>query len=141
MIQPEDIDAKQFSVKVRGYSQNEVDDFLDEVSRDYRKNLAALYEERGQQPVAVDAVALLGAAQRTVEATISEANTTAGRIVAQAEREAARIVADAREEGHRVIGELEASRRTLKGEIALLKSVRDDSADRLRKSLDSLSDG
>lgn len=141
MIQPEDIDTKQFSVKVRGYSQNEVDDFLDEVSRDYRKNLELLYQERGQRPVAVDAVALLSAAQQTVDATVSEANTTAGRIVAQAEREAARIVADAREEGHRVIGELEASRRTLKGEIALLKSVRDDSADRLRKSLDSLSDG
>lgn len=138
MITPEDIDARQFPVKVRGYSQDDVDDFLDEVSADYRKTLEELYRVRGEQAGVSDAVAILSSAQRTHDQTVLEANTTAGRIIAQAEREASRIVADAQEKGHAVIGELEATRRSLKAEIGLLRSVRLEAADRMRKCLDSM---
>jgi cell division initiation protein len=140
VIAPEDIDVKQFTIRMRGYDQNEVDAFLDEVTAEYRRTLNDLYLLRGQSAAATDAVALLSAAQKTHDSTVAEANTTAGKILSQAEREADLIVDTARKDAHAVIGELEEQRRRLKGEIALLRSVRQTAADRMKKCLESISD-
>ena len=44
MLTPVDIHNKEFSRSFRGYNQDEIDDFLDEIVNDYEK----LYRENNQ---------------------------------------------------------------------------------------------
>lgn len=148
MITPKEIDEHQFTVGMRGFDRDEVDNFLDLVSAAYRQALTELGEARAEigrlkqsaQP-AVEATGVLALAQRTFDQTVTEANDTAGRIVSQAEGAAAEIVKAAEDRGHALVGRLEDTRQQLEEKITLLRLTRASLRDQMKACLEASGEG
>jgi cell division initiation protein len=120
MIAPADIDTRQFSSTrlKEGYDQNEVDDFLDLVARDYRTILDKLNRlEREneslrrassgaetqviQQPSAIMEKVLL-VAEQTAQQHVEEAKAEADEIVRAAGAKGARVIEEANDAAERI---------------------------------------
>lgn len=108
MITPLEIQNKQFSKKMRGFDENEVDEFLDRLTEDYE----ALYRENANLKDRVHIledklkhytnmeVSLQNAlvlAQSTAEEAISNAHQKSELILKRAEEEAGKIIDRANE--------------------------------------------
>lgn len=103
MITPEEIDLIEFKRSFRGYSEDEVDDFLDKVQTDYEalikenealKEKLQMYESQISKYSSIEETLkeTLITAQSAAEDTTSAANKKARVIVQEAELEAKKIV-------------------------------------------------
>lgn len=103
MITPLEIQNKQFSKKMRGFDENEVDEFLDRLTEDYEalfrenanlKDRIQIMEDKLKHFTDME-TSLQNAlilAQGTSEETIKNANEKGALIINQAEEEARRIL-------------------------------------------------
>ena len=108
MITPMDIENKEFKKGFRGYNEEEVDEFLDIVKKDfenlYRENLdlkekLKLYQEQVSRYKSIEETlnATLITAQTAAEDTCSAANKKAKIIVEEAELKSKQIIEDCKE--------------------------------------------
>ncbi len=115
-LTPEDIERQVFKERFRGYDQDEVDRFLDQLSEriveltQERDRLAEqLLEAQQQSSEAVEAERLLKrtlvAAQRTADETVAEARTQAEQALAGAREQADQVLAQARVEADELLDE------------------------------------
>lgn len=88
MITPIDIQTKEFSKSVRGYSQEEVDQFLDEIMADYEKLLAENEELKKQVDSAYEKVDNYKGTEGAVLQTLEAAKALMNDISASAEKRA-----------------------------------------------------
>jgi DivIVA domain-containing protein len=82
---PEDIESKQFVVRMRGWDPDEVASFLKAIADDYRELATAVQHDR--EAVAAEA-----------EGTVAAARAEAERIVAAAKKQADELIAGGRRE-------------------------------------------
>ena len=97
MITPLDIENKKFSKQMmNGYSVEDVDDFLDDLSADYSK----LYKELSDQKAKVEELEASLSRYKNIESTLQEtlimAQSTAEEVKNVARQQAEQIVADAK---------------------------------------------
>ncbi len=129
MLTPLDIHNKEFRKVFRGYSEDEVDEFLDEVVRDFDnllKENARLQEELQQLQEKVDNYKrieetlnnTLVMAQETAEETKESARREAELILQEARAKAERIVAESRERVEKLTQEFDE----LKTEMKLFRT-------------------
>ena len=107
MITPLDIENKRFAKQmVNGYSVEEVDDFLDELTVDYTKNYKELNELRNR----VDELDKDLEKYRTIESTLQNtlvmAQTTAEEVKNVAKQKADQIVDEAKANAQKQVDEL-----------------------------------
>ncbi len=107
MITPLDIENKRFAKQmVNGYSVEEVDDFLDELTVDYTKN----YKELNELRVKVDEISNDLEKYKTIEATLQNtlvmAQTTAEEVKNVAKQKADQIVDEAKANAQKQVDEL-----------------------------------
>ncbi len=107
MITPLDIENKRFAKQmVNGYSVEEVDDFLDELTVDYTKNYKELNELRNK----VDELDKDLEKYRTIESTLQNtlvmAQTTAEEVKNVAKQKADQIVDEAKANAQKQVDEL-----------------------------------
>ena len=107
MITPLDIENKRFAKQmVNGYSVEEVDDFLDELTLDYTKNYKELNELRNR----VDELDKDLEKYRTIESTLQNtlvmAQTTAEEVKNVAKQKADQIVDEAKANAQKQVDEL-----------------------------------
>lgn len=107
MITPLDIENKRFAKQMmNGYSVEEVDEFLDELTEDYTKN----YKEVNELKVKVDELNNSLAQYRTIESTLQNtlvmAQTTAEEVKNVAKQKADQIVEDAKSNAQKKVDEL-----------------------------------
>ena len=107
MITPLDIENKRFSKQmVNGYSVEEVDDFLDELTVDYTKN----YKEVNELRTKVDELNKSLAQYKTIESTLQNtlvmAQTTAEEVKNVAKQKADQIVDEAKVNAQKQVDEL-----------------------------------
>ena len=107
MITPLDIENKRFSKQmVNGYSVEEVDDFLDELTVDYTKN----YKEVNELRTKVDELNKSLAQYKTIESTLQNtlvmAQTTAEEVKNVAKQKADQIVDEAKANAQKQVDEL-----------------------------------
>lgn len=141
-VAPETIREIEFREKRRGYSQDEVDEFLERVAagveilqeRLRQVTERALRAEQQAREVFDGDDALrrtLGLAQRTADLAVQEAHDQAARIMEAAEAQAASIAEEALEQARRLaeeaqstiwadVGRLEAAREQLRQDVATL---------------------
>lgn len=117
-LTPIDIQNKEFSRSIRGFSAVEVDEFMDRVSRDYEdliKDNIAVKEQISQlkdklnhyhklEETLHNAIVV---AQETAEEVKRNASKEADLIRREAERDASRIMEDARYKASRILSEHE----------------------------------
>lgn len=146
-VSPQTIRQVEFREKLRGYHQDDVDEFLERVAAGLE-----IVQERLRQATerAVRAEQAVGErredddslrrtlvlAQRTADLAMKEAKEQASRLLEEAESEAAGITAEAEAEARRLTDEAQAQARE---EVAQLDSARAqlrDEVDRLVRYLD-----
>lgn len=106
MITPLDLENKRFSRKMRGYNDDEVDEFLDVVTIDYEK----LYRENAELKDKIEDLEKEMEHYKTVEQTLQNtlvmAQTTAEEIKTSAQSRADQIIKDAQNEAKRATDEI-----------------------------------
>ncbi|MBA2272577.1 MAG: DivIVA domain-containing protein [Actinobacteria bacterium] len=132
----QEIQEKQFHDAWRGYRQEEVDDFLDQISealdRALREN-AALKERNhdlGQ------AVATARDTEEMLKKTLVSAQRAAEEAIASAQAKADVIVAEAEERAGRLGGEMEERKRISDAEIQSSMDAADKATEQKRRDLD-----
>src|SRR5690606_22083026 len=104
-LTPIDIYNKEFSRVLRGYSEDEVDEFLDEVMEEFEK----LYKENLDMKDALTALKEQMDSYKTMEATLKEtlvtAQQTADEVIATGQKKADLIIEQAEDRANRIIEE------------------------------------
>lgn len=103
MLTPMEIHNKEFKKVMRGYKEDEVDEFLDKVVTDFEK----LYRENGELKdklsVINDKVDSYNLMEKTLQNTLVVAQTTAEEVVVNARKKAEVILKEAEEQAKRVV--------------------------------------
>ena len=127
MITPADIENKVFSKAVRGYKEEEVDDFLDLIILDMEKLLKENRQLKKELEKSQNQVDRHVSTESSVYETLESAKSLLNDIAASAERRAQVILKDA---------ELEAAVITREAKESVSRLT--EEAGRLRRSVDSL---
>ena len=97
MITPLDIDNKRFAKQmVNGYSVEEVDDFLDELTADYSKNYKEVNELRAKVEELNNSLVQYKTIESTLQNTLVMAQSTAEEVKNVAKQKADQIVDEAK---------------------------------------------
>ncbi len=117
MITPMDIHNKTFSRKLRGYAEDEVNSFLEEVVSDYER----IYREHREMEEQMDTLKTKLANYEKMEATMSStlvmAQETADNVKKNAQKEAELIIREAKAKRQQIIADAEVERRTTNAAI------------------------
>ena len=120
MITPLDIENKRFSKQmVNGYSVEEVDDFLDELTEDYTKNYKEVNELRAKVDELNNSLVQYKTIESTLQNTLVMAQSTAEEVKNVAKQKADQIVDEAKANAQKQVDELN-------NEIVLRKRELDD---------------
>ena len=120
MITPNDIATKDFKKVAVGYSPEEVDTFLDDIYEDYER----LYKESLKEktaPVAEDTDRFKHL-EKSIERTLSFAESAAAETKAAAQAEAEAILSAAKSQAAEIISAARAKSYELEQDIAALES-------------------
>lgn len=122
MITPNDIATKDFKKVAVGYSPEEVDTFLDDIYEDYEK----LYKESLRERTKVEAVAedtdRLKHLEKSIERTLSFAESAAEETKAAAKTEAEAIIKEAKQQAQEILAAARTKSYELEQEIAGLEN-------------------
>lgn len=117
MITPMDIHNKTFSKKLRGYADDEVNSFLEEVANDYER----IYREHREMEEQMDSLKSRLAHYEKMEATMSStlvmAQETAENVKTTAKKEADVIVREAQNKAAQIVAGAEAARRKMNADV------------------------
>ncbi|MCI9087480.1 MAG: DivIVA domain-containing protein [Clostridia bacterium] len=126
MLTPLDIENKKFSKQMmNGYSVEEVDDFLDELTEDYEKLYKEVAESKNKMEELQENVEKYKGIESTLQNTLVMAQLAADDIKKAAQKEADKILLDAQ-------GDARQTARALDQDIILKKKTLED----LEKQLD-----
>ena len=107
MITPLDIENKKFARKMmNGYSVDEVDDFLDDLTVEYEKMFKENAEFKAQIERLNEDVARYKAIEGTLQSTLIMAQSTADEVKEVATRQAEQIIAEAKLAAEKEVDEL-----------------------------------
>jgi len=107
MITPLDIENKRFAKQMmNGYSVEEVDDFLDELTVDYTKNYKEVNELRAKVEELTSSLAQYKTIESTLQNTLVMAQTTAEEVKNVAKQKADQIVEEAKVNAQKRVDEL-----------------------------------
>ena len=107
MITPLDIENKRFAKQmVNGYSVEEVDDFLDELTADYSKNYKEVNELRAKVEELNNSLVQYKTIESTLQNTLVMAKSTAEEVKNVAKQKADQIVEEAKANAQKQVDEL-----------------------------------
>lgn len=107
MITPLDIENKKFSKQMmNGYSVDEVDDFLDDLTVEYEKMFKDNAEFKAQIERLNEDVARYKAIEGTLQSTLIMAQSTADEVKEVATKQAEQIIAEAKMTAEKEVDEL-----------------------------------
>ena len=117
MITPMDIHNNTFSKKLRGYADDEVNSFLEELASDYER----IYREHREMEEQMDSLESRLAHYEKMEATMSStlvmAQETAENVKTTAKKEADVIVREAQNKAAQIVAGAEAARRKMNADV------------------------
>ncbi|GCF93959.1 cell division protein DivIVA [Enterococcus florum] len=102
-LTPLDIQNKNFSTKMRGYNQDEVDDFLDMVVRDYEESIAKNRELEKSLKHAEEKLEYFNELKEALNQSIVVAQDTADKVKSSASKESEVIVTSAQNRADEMI--------------------------------------
>ena len=102
-LTPEDIANKDFSRSLRGFNENEVNDFLDEINDNYARTLDDNAALKNQLAAAQEKVKYFSGLQDALNKSILIAQQTADQVKKDAEKERDRIIYDAENDSKKIL--------------------------------------
>ena len=117
MITPMDIHNKTFSRQIRGYAQEEVNAFLEELAQDYER----IYREHREMEEEMDTIRTKLRNYDKMESTMSNtlimAQETADNLKKNAHKEAELSLQEAQNKAHKIVSDAEAARRKINADL------------------------
>lgn len=120
-LTPLDIQNKEFSRRLRGYDEDEVDDFLNQIIKDYEMLIRENKELQSQVAMLQERLNHFANLEETLSKTIIVAQEAADELKANAKKEAQLILKEAEKNADRIINESLAKSRKIALEIEELK--------------------
>ncbi|MGC6767198.1 DivIVA domain-containing protein [Enterococcus sp. LJL128] len=129
-LTPLDIQNKVFSTKMRGYNQDEVDDFLDQVTKDYEDSLQKVRELEKSLKHAEEKLQYFNELKDALNQSIIVAQDTADKVKSSATKESEVIVTSAENTANEMV--VNAERRS----NALITAAEDKASEILTEATD-----
>ncbi|WP_019636217.1 DivIVA domain-containing protein [Paenibacillus fonticola] len=120
-LTPLDIHNKEFSRRIRGYDEDEVNEFLDQVIKDYEIVIRENKELHNQILVVQEKLDHFANIEETLSKTIIVAQEAADEVRNNAKKEAQLIVKEAEKNADRIVNESLAKSRKIALEVEELK--------------------
>lgn len=121
VLTPLDIHNKEFPVKMRGYDQDEVNDYLDQIIKDYEAILKDKKELEKNLKFAEEKVAYYNNLQESLNKSIIVAQEAADRLKENSDKEAAIIIQEAENNADRLLNDSVEKARKITAETEELK--------------------
>ena len=126
MLTPLDIENKKFAKQmVNGYNVDEVDDFLDELTRDYERLYKDSTESKSRIEELSSNVDKYKNIETTLQSTLMMAQSTAEEVKSVAQKEAEQIIRDAQNDAKNAVEEINAQLVAKQRELEELKKQMD----------------
>ena len=135
-LTPLDIHHKEFRNSLRGYSPEEVDDFLDEVADEFERLFKENIDLSEKLEAASARVRAYADMERTLQNTMVAAQVSADDMRARAEAEASRMVADAESKAQEIVSAALEDKQRSQAEYARLSVAEDEFRERFRRMLE-----
>jgi len=136
-LTPLDIRHKEFKRGMRGYADEEVDEFLDEVADEYERLFKENIDLSERLETLEDKVKQYRRIEETLQKTLVSAQQSAEELKANASKEAQLILRDAEFKARQMVSDLYSDRQNLEKTIAGLRGVEQDVRFRLRTLLET----
>ncbi|CAG7605441.1 Septum site-determining protein DivIVA [Paenibacillus solanacearum] len=120
-LTPLDIHNKEFSRSFRGYDEDDVNEFLDQVIKDYESLIRENKEQQNQLAAIQERLDHFSNIEETLSKTIIIAQEAADEVRSNAKKEAQLILKEAEKNADRIINESLAKSRKIALEIEELK--------------------
>jgi len=134
-LTPQDISSKEFKKAIRGYNVEEVDLFLDQLTRDYEGNLRELASQREQVQKLDDKLSHYYKLEQTLHGALMVAQETAEEVKNAARKEAQLIVKEAEVRAERLVEEAISKSRKMATEYTEVQKQAEIFRGRLRALL------
>ncbi|MCI3029442.1 DivIVA domain-containing protein [Desemzia sp. C1] len=121
VLTPLDIHNKEFPVKMRGYDQDEVNDYLDQIIKDYEAILKDKKELEKNLKFAEEKVVYYNNLQESLNKSIIVAQEAADRLKENSDKEAAIIIQEAENNADRLLNDSVEKARRITAETEELK--------------------
>jgi cell division initiation protein len=136
-LTPLDIRHKEFRRAMRGYSDEEVDVFLDEVADEFERLFQENMELRERIERLVEQVRQHEALRETLQKTLVSAQQQSDEMRANARKEAELIIKDAELKGRDLLGESYTEKQRVQQSLTLLKQAEEDFRFKFRSLLEA----
>jgi cell division initiation protein len=120
-LTPLDIHNKEFSRRLRGYDEDEVNEFLDQIIKDYEALIRENKELHSQVQNMAEKLGHFSTIEETLSKTIIVAQEAADEVKSNAKKEAQLIIKEAEKNADRIINESLAKSRKVALETEELK--------------------
>lgn len=120
-LTPLDIHNKEFARRIRGYDEDEVNEFLDQVIKDYESVIRENKELQGQLASLQERLDHFVNIEETLSKTIIVAQEAADEVKNNAKKEAQLIIKESEKNADRIINESLAKARKIAMEVEELK--------------------
>lgn len=121
LITPLEIQNKEFKRTFRGYHAKNVDEFLDEIIKDYERIYKENIELKDKVNMLADQIRQYNTLEETLKNTLIVAQTTADEVTSNARQKAENIIEDAEIQGQKLIEVARNDVRNIKKEYDNLK--------------------
>jgi cell division initiation protein len=135
-LTPLDIHHKEFRNSLRGYSPEEVDDFLDEVADEFERLFKENIDLNEKLEAAGARVREYGALEHTLQNTLVSAQTSAEDIKSRAAAEADRVLREAEAKAAEIIGTALHDKQHSQAETVRLQKAEQDFRESFRRMLE-----
>jgi cell division initiation protein len=125
-LTPLDIHHKEFRNALRGYSPEEVDDFLDDVADEFERLFKENIDLSEKLEAASARVRAYADMERTLQNTMVAAQTSADDIRTRADADAARLVADAETKSQEIVSAALEDKQRSQVELVRLKEAEEE---------------
>ena len=137
MITPLDIENKKFSKQMmNGYNVDEVDDFLDQIMKDYETNYKELTAMKTKVDELNNALNHYKTIESTLQNTLVMAQSTAEEVKSVAKQQADQIISEAQKEAETIIRNTKDSAAKALAEIEQQTRIKEQKYSDLKKQFD-----
>ncbi len=136
-LTPLDIRHKEFKRGMRGYADEEVDEFLDEVADEYERIFKENIDLSERLETLEEKVAGYRRIEETLQKTLVSAQQSAEELKTNANKEAQLILRDAELKARQMVSDLYSDRQNLEKSIAAMSGVEQDMRFKLKTMLET----
>jgi len=136
-LTPLDIHHKEFRHSLRGYSEEEVDGFLDEVADEFERLFKENIDLSEKLEVAREQVRAFEAQKETLHNTMVAAQRSAEDIISKAQGEASTLLRDAEVKSKEIIHNALTQKQKVAGELVRIKQAEEEFRSRFKAMLEN----